>query len=190
MSDNQTDNIAVNDVVNCSLVTSFTIHYDVIIYPMMQTEIKRNMEKEKKSDASHQMDEKMTQKPSTVKYFYFDKDGRQLSEETVRQLKINVKGNVVLASGLADSHLDGTYSENDFQKLASQQAATTKGEHGKQKTSVPNFQASHNGQIYLVTPDGGLRPAVKSSEANAEPENPEKKQSTEKFMPGLSLYHN
>nr|XP_022338739.1 uncharacterized protein LOC111134191 isoform X2 [Crassostrea virginica] len=136
------------------------------------------MEKEKKSDASYQMDEKMTQKPSTVKYFYFDKDGRQLSEETVRQLKINVKGNVVLASGLADSHLDGTYSENDFQKLASQQAATTKGEHGKQKTSVPNFQASHNGQIYLVTPDGGLRPAVKSSEANAEPENPEKKQST------------
>lgn len=194
----QRDRIALNDV-SLSFVTSFTIYYDVIIYRFfpdeMQSESIEKMEQGIKSGFSVYNNDK-TQKPTTVKYFYFDKDGRQLSEEDVKKLKINVKGNVVLSSGLAGAPIDrtsldlqGNSFENDTRKAIPQQTAVIKTVPVRQRSVIPNFQASHNGQIYLVTPDGGLRPAEENSEIKTEPDDQEKKNSTEKVMPGLILIH-
>lgn len=194
----QRDRIALNDVF-LSFVTSFTIYYDVIIYRFfsdeMQSESIEKMEQGIKSGFSVYNNDN-TQKPTTVKYFYFDKDGRQLSEEDVKKLKINVKGNVVLSSGLAGAPIDrtsldlqGNSFENDTRKATPQQTAAIKTEPVRQRSVIPNFQASHNGQIYLVTPDGGLRPAEENSEIKTEPDDQEKKNSTEKVMPGLILIH-
>lgn len=161
----------------------------------MQSESIEKMEQGIKSGFSVYNNDN-TQKPTTVKYFYFDKDGRQLSEEDVKKLKINVKGNVVLSSGLAGAPIDrtsldlqGNSFENDTQKATPQQTAVIKTEPVRQRSVIPNFQASHNGQIYLVTPDGGLRPAEENSEIKTEPDDQEKKNSTEKVMPGLILIH-
>lgn len=192
----QRDRIALNDVV-LSFVTSFTIYYDVIIYRFfsdeMQSESKEKMEQGIKNGFSVYNNDN-TQKPTMVKYFYFDKDGRQLSEEDVQKLKINVKGNVVLSSGLAGAPIDGHFLdsqgnslENGTRKTTPQQTSVTKTEPVRQRSVIPNFQASHNGQIYLVTPDGGLRPAEESSEIKTEPDDQEKKNTTEKVMPGLIL---
>lgn len=194
----QRDRIALNDVV-LSFVTSFTIYYDVIIYRFfsdeMQPESKEKMEQGIKNGFSVYNNDN-TQKPSMVKYFYFDKDGRQLSEEDVQKLKINVKGNVVLSSGLAGAPIDGHFLdsqgnsfENGTRKTTPQQTSVTKTEPVRQRSVIPNFQASHNGQIYLVTPDGGLRPAEESSEIKTEPDDQEKKNTTEKVMPGLILIY-
>lgn len=194
----QRDRIALNDV-SLSFVTSFTIYYDVIIYRFfsdeMQSESIEKMEQGIKSGFSVYNNDN-TQKPTTVKYFYFDKDGRQLSEEDVKKLKINVKGNVVLSSGLAGAPIDrtsldlqGNSFENDTRKAIPQQTAVIKTVPVRQRSVIPNFQASHNGQIYLVTPDGGLRPAEENSEIKTEPDDQEKKNSTEKVMPGLILIH-
>lgn len=196
----QRDRIALNDVV-LSFVTSFTIYYDVIIYRFfsdeMQSESKEKMEQGIKNGFSVYNNDN-TQKPTMVKYFYFDKDGRQLSEEDVQKLKINVKGNVVLSSGagLAGAPIDGHFLdshgnsfENGTPKTTPQQTSVTKTEPVRQRSVIPNFQASHNGQIYLVTPDGGLRPAEESSEIKTEPDDQEKKNTTEKVMPGLILIY-
>lgn len=194
----QRDRIALNDV-SLSFVTSFTIYYDVIIYRFfsdeMQSESIEKMEQGIKNGFSVYNNDN-TQKPTTVKYFYFDKDGRQLSEEDVKKLKINVKGNVVLSSGLAGAPIDrtsldlqGNSFENDTRKAIPQQTAVIKTVPVRQRSVIPNFQASHNGQIYLVTPDGGLRPAEENSEIKTEPDDQEKKNSTEKVMPGLILIH-
>lgn len=194
----QRDRIALNDVV-LSFVTSFTIYYDVIIYRFfsdeMQSESKEKMEQGIKNGFSVYNNDN-TQKPTMVKYFYFDKDGRQLSEEDVQKLKINVKGNVVLSSGLAGAPIDGNFLhsqgnsfENGTRKTTPQQTSVIKTEPVRQRSVIPNFQASHNGQIYLVTPDGGLRPAEESSEIKTEPDDQEKKNTTEKVMPGLILIY-
>lgn len=194
----QRDRIALNDVV-LSFVTSFTIYYDVIIYRFfsdeMQSESKEKMEQGIKNGFSVYNNDN-TQKPTMVKYFYFDKDGRQLSEEDVQKLKINVKGNVVLSSGLAGAPIDrnfldsqGNSFENGTRKTTPQQTSVIKTEPVRQRSVIPNFQASHNGQIYLVTPDGGLRPAEESSEIKTEPDDQEKKNTTEKVMPGLILIY-
>lgn len=194
----QRDKIALNDVV-LSFVTSFTIYYDVIIYRFfsdeMQSESKEKMEQGIKNGFSVYNNDN-TQKPTMVKYFYFDKDGRQLSEEDVQKLKINVKGNVVLSSGLAGAPIDGNFLdsqgnsfENGTRKTTPQQTSVIKTEPVRQRSVIPNFQASHNGQIYLVTPDGGLRPAEESSEIKTEPDDQEKKNTTEKVMPGLILIY-
>lgn len=194
----QRDRIALNDVV-LSFVTSFTIYYDVIIYRFfsdeMQSESKEKMEQRIKNGFSVYNNDN-TQKPTMVKYFYFDKDGRQLSEEDVQKLKINVKGNVVLSSGLAGAPIDGNFLdsqgnsfENGTRKTTPQQTSVIKTEPVRQRSVIPNFQASHNGQIYLVTPDGGLRPAEESSEIKTEPDDQEKKNTTEKVMPGLILIY-
>lgn len=194
----QRDRIALNDVA-LSFVTSFTIYYDVIIYRFfsdeMQSESKEKMEQGIKNGFSVYNNDN-TQKPTMVKYFYFDKDGRQLSEEDVQKLKINVKGNVVLSSGLAGAPIDGHFLdshgnsfENGTRKTTPQQTSVTKTEPVRQRSVIPNFQASHNGQIYLVTPDGGLRPAEESSEIKTEPDDQEKKNTTEKVMPGLILIY-
>lgn len=194
----QRDRIALNDVV-LSFVTSFTIYYDVIIYRFfsdeMQSESKEKMEQGIKNGFSVYNNDN-TQKPTMVKYFYVDKDGRQLSEEDVQKLKINVKGNVVLSSGLAGAPIDGHFLdsqansfENGTRKTTPRQTSVTKAEPVRQRSVIPNFQASHNGQIYLVTPDGGLRPAEESSEIKTEPDDQEKKNTTEKVMPGLILIY-
>lgn len=161
----------------------------------MQSESIEKMEQGIKSGFSVYNNDN-TQKPTTVKYFYFDKDGRQLSEEDVKKLKINVKGNVVLSSGLAGAPIDrtsldlqGNSFENDTRKATPQQTAVIKTVPVRQRSVIPNFQASHNGQIYLVTPDGGLRPAEENSEIKTELDDQEKKNSTEKVMPGLILIH-
>lgn len=161
----------------------------------MQSESKEKMEQGIKNGFSVYNNDN-TQKPTMVKYFYFDKDGRQLSEEDVQKLKINVKGNVVLSSGLAGAPIDGHFLdsqgnsfENGTRKTTPQQTSVTKTEPVRQRSVIPNFQASHNGQIYLVTPDGGLRPAEESSEIKTEPDDQEKKNTTEKVMPGLILIY-
>ncbi|XP_061194730.1 uncharacterized protein LOC133202875 [Saccostrea echinata] len=162
----------------------------------MQSEGKKSTEMGKKSKNSAIENRNKAQNPNTVKYFYFDKDGRQLSEETVEKLKINVKGNVVLASGLAGTRTDGSHtdpplSENvtvsGTQKTSLQQANMKPEASGKpEKPPVPNFQASHNGQIYLVTPDGGLRSAIGNPEIRMADDD-QKKQNIPKIMPGTNI---
>ncbi|XP_062593534.1 uncharacterized protein LOC134255018 [Saccostrea cucullata] len=163
----------------------------------MKSKDKESTEMGKKSKDSGIENRNKTHKPNTVKYYYFDKDGRQLSEETVEKLKINVKGNVVLSSGLAGTRTDGTntnptLSENvtssGTQKTSLQQAnmkpeASVKPE----KTPSPNFQASHNGQIYLVTPDGGLRSAIGNQEIRIGDDGQEQRKSIPKIMPGTNI---
>jgi hypothetical protein len=103
-----------------------------------------------KKQESVQKTVKMTLNPDPVKSFNFD-NVRLLSQDNI----VPRSGNGTRTNPFVGTNKSGSRG-TPSQKMKVKTENSTK----QEKIFVPNFQTSHNGQIYLVTPDGRLRPTI------------------------------